>query len=140
MKKQEIFSTSTSSICIFNAYSSSPRAYAKASSFAQTDWIAIAALYERLLEKNDSPIVAINRAIAIGHALNAHAAQRELVKLNGDSRLRHSPLLDAAWAWTWRELGNSENARISTEQAIAKSASEMERQYLRKLMNGHRNS
>ncbi len=114
--------------------------HAKAPNFAQTDWIAIAALYERLRQKNDSPIVAINRAIAIGHALNALAAQRELLKLDGDPRLRHSQLLDAAWAWTWRELGNSESARISTQQAIAKSASEMERQYLRKLMNGHRNS
>ena len=109
--------------------------HAKAASFTETNWMQITALYERLLKKRDSPIVAINRAIAIGHALNAHAARRELQKLEGDARLKHSPLLHAAWAWTYRQLGDLENAMLSTAQAVQKSTSEKERQYLLKLMS-----
>ncbi len=72
--------------------------HAAAPSFERTDWRAIRRLYDLLLAARPSPVVALNRAIAVGMADGPEAGLRALAGIDGRERLSRQPFLGAAVA------------------------------------------
>ncbi|MFF4617120.1 RNA polymerase sigma factor [Nonomuraea jabiensis] len=101
--------------------------HASAPSFEETPWIEIAALYGRLEGLMPSPVVRLNRAIAVGMRDPA----RGLVLLDALSYdLRGYHLLPAARADLLRRQGRLPAAAIAYRQALALAPTEPERRYL----------
>ena len=92
-----------------------------------TDWTQIAELYGALALLNPSPVVELNRAVAVGLASEASAGLRLLEPLLGDPALEHYQPLYAAHAELLRRAGDVEGAARAYERAIALSANAVER-------------
>ncbi len=86
--------------------------HARAANFAATDWRRIVALYDRLFALHASPVIALNRAIALGFRDGPAAGLAALAALRFDPRLRRYPWLPAARAdllrraERWREAAD----------------------------------
>lgn len=106
--------------------------HAEAPSTLETDWPQIVALYDLLLRANPSPIVALNRAVAVAMR-DGPARGLELVdELLEGGALANYHLAHAARADLCRRLGKSSEARASYEQALALTKQEPERRFLEK--------
>jgi RNA polymerase sigma-70 factor (ECF subfamily) len=92
-----------------------------------TDWAQIAELYGALLSLNPSPVVALNRAVAVGLASGAAAGLELLEPLLGDPALERYQPLYAAHAELLGRAGDVDGARRAYERAIALSANAVER-------------
>ena len=104
--------------------------HSRAASFAATDWAQIAGLYGELSRHDPSPVVAVNRAVAIGFAEGPAAG---LAALPDDPRLERYQPLHAARAELLRRAGDVAGADAALQAAIELSASEAERSALRRL-------
>jgi RNA polymerase sigma-70 factor (ECF subfamily) len=94
----------------------------------ETDWPQIAALYEVLERVQPTPVVRLNRAVAVGMADGPAAG---LALLDGlDDALEHFHLLPAARADLLRRLGRVADAAIEYRRALALSPSAAERRFL----------
>jgi RNA polymerase sigma-70 factor (ECF subfamily) len=108
--------------------------HAIAPSVRETDWNRIAALYDLLLERSPSPVVALNRALAVAEHSGVDEGRRALAALAGDGKLREYPFYWAARADLERRAEQRSAARSSYERAIALSRSPAERvSYQRRL-------
>jgi RNA polymerase sigma-70 factor (ECF subfamily) len=106
--------------------------HAKAPSSAETDWAQIVALYDLLLRADPSPIVELNRAVAVAMR-DGPARGLELVDaLLAGGELSNYHLAHAARADLCRRLGKSAEARTSYEKALALAKQEPERRFLKK--------
>ena len=106
--------------------------HAEAPSVAETDWAQIVALYDLLMRADPSPIVALNRAVAVA-LRDGPAKGLELVDaLLEGGELADYHLAHAARADLCRRLGKSSEARASYEQALALTKQEPERRFLEK--------
>jgi RNA polymerase sigma-70 factor (ECF subfamily) len=94
---------------------------------AGTDWAQIAELYGALARLDPSPVIALNRAAAVGFAAGADAGLELLEPLLADPALAHYQPLHAAHAELLKRAGESERAAQAYEQAIALSANAVER-------------
>ncbi|QNH16350.1 Sigma-70 region 2 [Xanthomonas sp. SS] len=95
-----------------------------------TDWARLAALYARLAQLHPSPVVELNRAVAVARAEGAAAAWALLQPLREDPRLRDYAPLAAACGDVLQRLGRTDEARAAFAQAAALSANARERQAL----------
>jgi len=104
--------------------------HAEAESVAVTDWGQIVALYDRLAQIQPSPVVQLNRAVAIAmcHGPEAGLAQIDAVLEHGE--LANYYLAHSARADMYRRLGRTAEARSSYEKALALTQQEPERQFL----------
>jgi predicted RNA polymerase sigma factor len=114
-------------------------AHASAKSFAETDWGGVVRLYDRLMSVAPSPVVALNRAIAIGHHEGAARALEELRAIADAERLRRYPFYPAALGEFELRLGNYQAARQQLEQALSLARNDDERHFLEKRLaaTGH---
>jgi RNA polymerase sigma-70 factor (ECF subfamily) len=103
--------------------------HSRAASFAATDWAQIAGLYGELARIDPSPVVAVNRAVAIGFAAGPEAG---LAALPDDERLARYQPLHAARAELLRRAGREAEADAALRTAIGLSATEAERSALRR--------
>jgi RNA polymerase sigma-70 factor (ECF subfamily) len=94
---------------------------------AEPDWPAIAALYATLAKLVRSPVVEVNRAVAVGFADGPEAGLDVLEAPLGDPRLRNYAPLHAAHADLLRRAGDRAGAQAAYELAIAASDNEVER-------------
>jgi RNA polymerase sigma-70 factor (ECF subfamily) len=95
-----------------------------------TDWVEIAALYERLEEIEPSPVISLNRAVAVGMA-DGPAAGLALVTLIEESgELPGYYLLPATRADFLRRLGHREAAEEAYKEALTLAPTETERRFL----------
>jgi RNA polymerase sigma-70 factor (ECF subfamily) len=101
--------------------------HADAATIEQTDWSQIVALYDQLLEVAPTPVVALNRAIAIGEVQGPAAALALVDELGLDS---YHPF-HATRADLLRRLGRSSEAAAAYERAAAMAPTEAERDFLR---------
>jgi RNA polymerase sigma-70 factor (ECF subfamily) len=92
-----------------------------------TDWEQIAELYGALLRLNPSPVVEVNRAVAVGLASGPAAGLEVLEPLLGDPALERYQPLYAAHAELLARAGDADGARRAYERAIALSANDVER-------------
>ena len=102
--------------------------HARAKSFSETDWGQIHQLYSILAAIRPSPIVELNKAIAIGYADSPVAG---LAALQDIQDLQHHYLYHAAIGDFYVQLGNFEQARKSYETALTLTASNAEKKLLR---------
>lgn len=109
--------------------------HAEAPSTAETDWTRIVGLYDLLLRVDPSPVVALNRAVAV--AMRDGPAQGlELVEeLLKGGELADYHLAHAARADLCRRLGKSREARASYERALALTKQEPERRFLKRRLS-----
>ncbi len=109
--------------------------HAEAPSAEQTDWAQIVALYDVLLRVEPSPIIQLNRAVAIAMR-DGPAKGLELVDvLLAHGELAQYHLAHAARADLCRRLGKKAEARSSYEQALALAKQEPERRFLEKRLS-----
>ena len=106
--------------------------HAEAPSFAQTDWLQIAALYDVLVRADPPPIVRLNRAVARGFAFGFDQGLAALDVALGDGALDTYHLAHAARADLLRRLGRREEARASYERALELARQEPERRFLQR--------
>ena len=105
--------------------------HARARAAAETDWSRIAELYAALAEASPSPVVELNRAVAVAMA-SGPAAGLELVDALADEpSLKSYHLLPSARADLLAKLGRFDEARGEFERAAALTRNERERALLR---------
>jgi RNA polymerase sigma-70 factor, ECF subfamily len=104
--------------------------HAQAPSWEETDWPQIVTLYGRLLEVWPSPVVALNRAIAVSMADGPGAALAEVEALERDERLAGYRYLPAAKADMLRRLGRRDAAAEAYRAALALTGNAAERAFL----------
>jgi RNA polymerase sigma-70 factor, ECF subfamily len=101
--------------------------HAEAAHADETDWHQIAALYSELAWLNPSPVVLLNRAVAIGMS---EGPERGLALIDALSGLDHYHLFHAARADLLRRLGERPAAAAAYRRALALTVNGAERAYL----------
>jgi RNA polymerase sigma-70 factor (ECF subfamily) len=104
--------------------------HARAPSTDETDWLQIARLYGTLAQVAPSPVVELNRAVAISMADGPQAGLAAVDALAGESALRGYHLLPAVRGDMLERLGRSEEARAEFARAAALTRNERERALL----------
>jgi RNA polymerase sigma factor (sigma-70 family) len=104
--------------------------HARANVPERTDWARIAALYEQLAIRTGSPIVELNRAVAVGMADGPAAGLAIVDGLRDDPALRNYHLLPSVRGDLLAKLGRSEEAATEFERAAEMTGNEQERQLL----------
>jgi RNA polymerase sigma-70 factor (ECF subfamily) len=104
--------------------------HAEAESIAATDWRQIVALYDRLLLIQPSPVVQLNRAVAVAMWDGPEAGLTLIDELLEHGELANYYLAHSARADMYRRLGRTAEARSSYEKALALTQQEPERQFL----------
>lgn len=99
-----------------------------------TDWAQIVALYDRLVALDPSPIVRLNRAVAVGERDGADRALMEIEVLGHQLEDYHP--FHAARAELLRRLGRSGEARTAYARAIELAGNPAERAYLTRRREG----
>jgi len=101
-----------------------------ATTASATDWREIAALYGRLAELAPSPVIELNRAVAIAMAEGPAAGLGILDTLDGDERLAGYAYFHAARADLLRRLGRRPEAAAAYQAALALTSNQVERAFL----------
>ncbi|TQJ59970.1 RNA polymerase sigma-70 factor (ECF subfamily) [Arthrobacter sp. SLBN-83] len=100
-------------------------------SWSETDWHEILGLYDLLMERWPSPVVQLNRAIALGFAAGPAEGLAELDALGAEPQLARYPYLAAARGDFLARLGRLEEARVAFEEALILTDNDAERRFLR---------
>lgn len=103
-----------------------------AASPAEVDWVQIAALYGRLVELAPSPVVELNRAVAVAMAAGPEAGLGLLEPLLAEPRLAAYPYLHAARADLLRRLARRAEAAAAYRRALELTANGVEQAFLRR--------
>jgi RNA polymerase sigma-70 factor (ECF subfamily) len=104
--------------------------HATAPSYAETDWPQVVRLYDDLLTVWPSPVVALNRAVAVSMVGGPRAALDEVEALERDGRLAGYHYLPAVRADLLRRLGRHDEAAGAYRTALALADNEAEREFL----------
>jgi RNA polymerase sigma factor (sigma-70 family) len=104
--------------------------HAEAPSYDDTDWPEIVGLYDVLLRIWPSPIVALNRGVAVGLATGAGAGLAALDALAGEPQLAGYGYFPAARAYFLRLLGRIDEARLAYQEALLLTNNAVERSFL----------
>ena len=104
--------------------------HAEAESAAATDWRQIVALYNQLARIQPSPVVHLNRAVAIAERDGPAAGLTHIDALLEHGELANYYLAHSARAELYRRLGRTAEARASYEKALGLTRQEPERQFL----------
>ena len=105
-------------------------AHSGARAFEDTPWTAIVALYEALERAWPSPVVALNRAAAVGFAYGPQAGLVALDALDAEPALATYGYLAAARADFLSRLGRAGEAREAYEEALMLTENAVERDFL----------
>jgi RNA polymerase sigma-70 factor, ECF subfamily len=104
--------------------------HAEAESVAATDWAQIVALYDQLARIRPSPVVQLNRAVAIAMRDGPEAGLTQIDAVLEQGELANYYLAHSARADMYRRLGRTAEARSAYEKALALTQQEPERQFL----------
>jgi len=102
----------------------------EAPSFADTDWAQIVGLYNVLMRRWPSPVVALNRAVAVGFADGPGAGLTDLDALAERPELAGYGYLSASRADFLRRLGRTDEARLAYQEALLLTENAAERAFL----------
>jgi RNA polymerase sigma-70 factor (ECF subfamily) len=106
--------------------------YAKAESSEAIDWPAILGHYDQLVAMTESPVVALNRAVAVLKVHGAEAALAALAPLEGHASMRGYHLLPAVRGRVLAELGQLAEAEVAFSAALECDCAEPERRFLQR--------
>lgn len=109
--------------------------HTEAPNTAETDWAQIVALYDLLSRADPSPIIELNRAVAVAMRDGPVKGLELVDELLASGQLGNYHLAHAARADFCRRLGKTSEARISYERALALTKQEPERRFLEKRLN-----
>jgi len=104
--------------------------HARAPEAAATDWSEIVGLYDRLLQHDGSPVIALNRAVAVAMRDGPESGLRLIDAILAAGDLRDYRHAHAARADLCRRLGRVSEARAAYERALALTRQEPERRFL----------
>lgn len=107
---------------IASVHAAAPRA-------EDTDWSRIISLYDALMRLNASPIVALNRAIAVAQRDGPERGLDAIKAIANLDRLANYPFYPAALGELELRSGNAERARAHVQEALAKARNPMERRF-----------
>ncbi|MEV6627297.1 DUF6596 domain-containing protein [Amycolatopsis sp. NPDC051106] len=110
--------------------------HAQAPSYAETDWPQILTLYDVLLRLWPSPVVALNRAVALAMVAGPAAALAEIARLEEDGRLAGYRYLPATKADLLHRLGRDAEAAEAYRAALALSDNAVEQEFLAARLSG----
>ncbi|HEX6501910.1 MAG TPA: hypothetical protein VF011_01595 [Terriglobales bacterium] len=100
------------------------------SSAQSTDWREITLLYDQLLRIQPSPVVELNRAVAVAMSEDPEQGLRLIDDLLARDQLAHYHLAHSARAELCRRLGRIPEARPSYEKALALAQGDVDRRFL----------
>jgi predicted RNA polymerase sigma factor len=106
--------------------------HAEAPTFESTDWLQVIALYDLLLELAPSPVVRLNRALAVWRVAGAQPALRQLDELAGELDGYH--IYHAARGELLSEMGREEQSRAARLHALGLTHNQAERALLRRML------
>ena len=106
--------------------------HAEAETPGKTDWRQIAALYRELERINPSPVVALNRAVAVAMGEGLETGLRQIDELGAQGELESYYLYHAARADLLRRMGRREEAAQAYHRSLGLTANAIERRYLRR--------
>ena len=104
--------------------------HARARVANETDWARIAALYGRLAQRTPSPVIELNRAVAIGMAHGPAAGLEHVDAIASEPALRDYHLLPSVRGDLLAKLGRREEARTEFERAASMTRNDRERRLL----------
>jgi len=104
--------------------------HARAREAEETDWVRIAALYDALSQIAPSPVVELNRAVAVGFAFGPEAGLELLDQIAGEPSLRGYHLLPSVRGDLLAKLGRGEEAAAEFRRAAGLTANAREREML----------
>jgi RNA polymerase sigma-70 factor (ECF subfamily) len=104
--------------------------HAQAPTFSDTDWRAIVRLYDALLVASPSPIVALNRAVAVSMVDGPAVALTLVEELETDPRLKDYHYVPAIKADLLRRLGRDDEALAESNRAHELTRNDTERDFL----------
>ncbi len=104
--------------------------HAVAPSYDETRWPRVLALYDALLREWPSPVVSLNRAVALAEVAGPEAALTEVERLAADGRLDGYRYLAATRADLLRRLGRAQEAAVAYREALALADNTAERDFL----------
>jgi len=110
-------------------------AHAQAPSSATTDWAQIVALYDILLQAHPSPVVELNRAVAVAMSDGPLAGLDLINGILMRGELENYHLAHAARADLCRRLGQTTEARASYERALRLTQQEPEQRFLKRRLS-----
>jgi RNA polymerase sigma-70 factor (ECF subfamily) len=110
--------------------------HAEAASFGVTDWAQIVGLYDVLLQADPSPVVELNRAVAVAMHEGPLAGLTLIDGILARGELEEYHLAHAARADLCRRLGKIEEARIAYRRALELVRQEPERRFLERRLAG----
>jgi RNA polymerase sigma-70 factor (ECF subfamily) len=113
--------------------------HARAHEPPATDWARIASLYDELSAMVPSPVIELNRAVAVGMAYGPRAGLEIVDVLTESGVLRDYHLLPATRADLLRRVGDMDLAATAYEEALSMASSEVERRYLSRRLTEVRN-
>jgi RNA polymerase sigma-70 factor (ECF subfamily) len=106
--------------------------HANAKTAGETDWAQIAALYDVLLRTSASPVIEVNRAVAVAMARSLDEGLALLDELESRAELEEFHLLPAARADLLRRLGRMAEAAEAYQRALPLATNDIERRFLRR--------
>jgi|ERR1700730_1404480 len=106
--------------------------HANAKTAKDTDWPQVAALYDALLRTHESPVIEVNRAVAVAMGRSVKEGLALLDELERRKELEEFHLLAAARADLLRRLGRISEAADAYRRALALATNDTERRFLRR--------
>jgi RNA polymerase sigma factor (sigma-70 family) len=106
--------------------------HARASAADATDWPGIAGLYAELTERVNSPVIELNRAVAVGMAESPQAALTIVDRLVHEPALKNYHLLESVRGDLLQKLGRHQEARAAFEAAATLTGNQREQEFLRR--------
>jgi RNA polymerase sigma-70 factor, ECF subfamily len=114
----------------YSAQAAIAAVHANSPTAAQTDWVKIVALYDLLLRAYPSPVVELNRAVAVAMRDGPAAGLALIEAILARGELEDYYLAHSAKADLCRQVGRNLEARASYERALALTEQEPERRFL----------
>ena len=125
-------SASGSELTAYHLEAAIAATHVRARALPETDWTTIVLLYERLFALSPSPVVALNRAIALGQRDGAESGLRALRAIANSERLASYPFYPAAFGELELQCGRAEQARTHFMTALGLARNDAERRFLAK--------
>jgi RNA polymerase sigma-70 factor, ECF subfamily len=119
----------------YHAQAAISATHAGAASTAETDWKAILELYDQLLELSPSPVVALNRVVAVAKVKGPKQALSVVRSLAHEPSLQKYYLLPAVEGRLLHEIGDNEGAAESFRRALELPCSEPEKRFLERKLS-----
>jgi RNA polymerase sigma-70 factor (ECF subfamily) len=119
-------------LSVYHLQAAIASAHCRAQTYDQTNWPEILGLYDQLSQLDKSPIIALNRAVALGNVDGPKAGLAATEKLQKDGDLDNYYLLHAVLGEFQSQLNQPAKARAAFERALALADLKTEKNFLRK--------